>query len=79
MDKRVANFEALKTHPWLSRIYARLRGEDVAYARDFLGRHTALAKGDFESAVNRMFMDNPAKPKRWKEIQELLLCANSAL
>jgi len=33
-------------------------------------------KDEFEARVNRMFMDCP-KPKRWKEILELLANANA--
>lgn len=75
---RIHNFEALSNHPWLGRVYSRLSDSDLRLAREFMEANGDLAKGDFEFAINRMFMDRE-RPKRYKEILELLCCANSAL
>lgn len=76
MDRR-SNFEALKEHAWQGRIFSKLAEEELRRARAFLDANQDLSKGDFEIAINRMFLDDPKKPKHWAIISELLLCANS--
>jgi hypothetical protein len=73
---RRAKFESFATHPWLSRVYRRLKPEDRALALEFIAANAALNRGDFELRVNRMFLDRP-KPKNFALILELLTCANS--
>lgn len=77
-EKRNDTFEAFSTHPWFGKVFKRLKNDDLSTARCFLKANGHLGKGEFEFAVNRMFLDKP-KPKNWKEIQELLTCANSVL
>jgi hypothetical protein len=69
---------AYKDHAILGKLYKRLKAEDITALNSFLKANAHLDKGSFERAVNRMFIDRP-KPKHWKEIIELLSCANSAL
>jgi hypothetical protein len=56
-----------------------LRPAEKALMHEFLMKNDSLDKGRFEHAVNRMFLDMPddGRPKHWKEILELLTCANS--
>lgn len=77
MSTRIQHFEALAAHPWLQRVYAKLNKAELGVARQFLTVNALLDKGAFEKAVNRMFLDQ-IKPPHWKEICELLTCANSA-
>lgn len=79
MDKRTIAFNSLETHPWLNRVFKKLNRDDLYICRQFLAEKEHLSKGDFELAVNRMFIDKENKPKNWKLICELLTCANSAL
>jgi hypothetical protein len=76
--ERLKIFEAYASHPWLYRSYKRLTPAERDLAHDFIRRNDHLAKGPFEFAVNRMFLDKP-KPKHCNEILELLTCANSAI
>lgn len=75
MMNRLKNFENLKTHPWLSRIYNKLSTSEIDFAVNFIKTNDALSKSEFEFKVNRVFI-NKEKPKRWKEISELLVCSN---
>lgn len=73
---RLEAFYALKSHAWLGRVYARLTEKELSLAVHFLRERERCSKGEVDQAVQRMFLDLP-KPKHWKEIQELLSCANS--
>jgi hypothetical protein len=78
MDDRRLAFDNLAKHPWLGRVFSRLKDEDLAAARAFISANSELSKGDFELKINRMFIDR-VRPKRYKEIMELLTCANSSI
>jgi hypothetical protein len=78
MEKRNENFEALKEHPWLGKIFKKLSAKELSLARAFLNIHYGASKGDFEWAVQRMFLDKE-KPKNFSIIMELLTCANSQI
>ncbi len=69
-------FKSYQTHPWLKKPYAKLKLGDRAAVFYFIQKNAALSKGDFEKAINRMFLDKD-KPKNWTVILELLTCANS--
>lgn len=78
---RTEHFQALKQHPWMHKIYAKLTEAEENFCQDFLRQNREASKGDFETLVNRLFMDQPElrkKYRHWKEISELLTCANSA-
>lgn len=74
---RLVKFEALKDHAWHGRSFAKLTAQELSLAREFIASNSTLGKGDFEYAVNRMFLDKQ-KPKNFMHILELLTCANSA-
>lgn len=76
MDARLNKFNSFSSHPWFSRIFSKLKTDDVNFAVRFISENSSLEKGQFEMAVNRMFIGKE-KPKRWKEIMELLTCCNS--
>lgn len=78
MLTRLNAFNALSDHPWLGRVYKRLTIDELNFAKSFIESHFNTPKGEFEFAVNRMFIGQ-SKPKHWREISELLTCANSAL
>lgn len=75
---RLTLFNNLKHHPWSGRVYKRLNANELELALGFIESNENLDKGSFEYAVNRMFLDKD-KPKHFKEILELLTCANSQL
>lgn len=65
------------SHPWFERLYLKLKKDDIKIMVDFLEMNLNLNKGDFEFKLNRLFLYNPNKSKRWKEISELLMVINS--
>lgn len=75
-DSRIEKLESLKTHPWLRRVFAKIGKADEQLMIEFCRANAYDTKDEFEARVNRMFMDCP-KPKRWKEILELLANANA--
>lgn len=75
---RLTSFDKLSAHPWLHKAYNKLSSNERQMAREFIVRNDGLAKGAFEFAINRMFIDKP-KPKHFAIILELLTCANSAV
>jgi len=76
--KRLGIFNSYKDHAWLKKVYGRLSQNDILMAVEFIGLNDELNKLDFEFKINRMFLDKQ-RPKNYKEILELLTCANSAL
>jgi hypothetical protein len=79
MDQRTKAFESYRDHAWLSRSFKKLRPEDLQFCRDVLAQHATTSKDAFVHIVVRLYIDRPTKPKAWKEIEELLICANSTL
>ncbi len=71
-------FLSYKDHAWLRRSFARLTKADMAIALGFIKANEALDPVAFERLAVRLFMDK-TPPKHWKEIEELLVCANSAI
>jgi hypothetical protein len=50
--------------------------DEIKLMADFICKNHSCDKGEFELRVNRMFLDNPSKPKRWAEIMEILSSCN---
>jgi len=73
---RTDAFHSLATHPWLKKCHAKLTDDEKRLATDFITANDSLNKSQFEMAVNRMFIDQKNKPKRYAIILELLSCAN---
>lgn len=78
-DRRAEKFHAYKNHPWLGRVYAKLTRDEILLAEAFMRSNQKLGKGEFEMAINRMFLDKEDKPKNWTRISELLTNANCSL
>lgn len=79
MDRRKA-LEDLKNHPWLGRLWKRLSVAEATEMECFVNLNYMLDNGDWERAVNRLWLDRPERrPKRWKEIQELLLSTSQVV
>ncbi len=76
---RLEIFHSYKDHPWLARSYNKLSVSERNIAINFLIEKNHLCKEGFEKATVRMFLDKESKPKHWREIEELLVCANSKL
>ena len=74
---RLEKFHSYRTHPWLKKIYLKLKQDDLKFCESFLTENEKLPKGDFEILLNRMYL-GIEKPKNAGIIQELLCCANSS-
>lgn len=77
MEQRILLFNKLKDHPWYSRLYKKLSKSDLAFIEGFISEHDKLPVVEFERAATNLFIDTSERPKRHKEIVELLICANS--
>lgn len=73
--KRLEAFRSLEQHPWSSRIFKKLKENDVNFCISFIEKNNGLNKLDFEYAVNRIFIDKE-KTKNWKIISEILISTN---
>lgn len=69
--------EEIAIHPWHKRIWGKLGEIDRLFIERFALEHFSKDRNAFEMKVNRVFMDQPEKPKRWKEILEVLTVYNS--
>lgn len=77
INKRLIKFDTFQTHPWLRKLYNKLKKEEILICYKFIKTNELLNQSDFEIAINRMFLDNKNKPKNYTLILELLSCANS--
>lgn len=77
MSERLNRFKSFSTHAWFKRVFKRLSREEIALAERTLLANDAKGKDDFERFCNRLFLDDPDKPKHWMEIRELLANANT--
>lgn len=69
--------ERREMYPWKAQA-RRLTRDEIDLMEDFVLENGALDQGEFERAINRMFLDKP-KPRGWLIILDLLSCANSAV
>lgn len=79
-DLRCRTLAELRDHPWLRKVWAKVGQKDIYLIVTWMSERADLEYGAFDVAVQRMHMDTTAeqRPKKWKEIQELLTCLNSA-
>lgn len=71
------NLKELEIHPWLKRLFQKLTKEDRERINKFIDTYGDDSPVGFEIRLNRLFMDQPEKPKRWKETMEILTNLNS--
>lgn len=57
----------------------KLKPEDWALIRSICEADASMSIADFEMKANRLFLDNPKKPKGWTTICALLSAANTCL
>lgn len=77
MKTRNDLLDYMKNHPWMNRIYKRLNTNEIKILSDFLDQNLLDSRNDFEGKINRLFLGLENKPKRWKEITEILSNINS--
>lgn len=71
---RLTNFENLESHAWFCKIYKKLTTDEVALAHNFINECNGLDKNEYATKAVRLFLGK-AKPKHWKEIEELLIAS----
>lgn len=76
MSKRSMKFASLIEHAFYSRLCARLTEGERALIQEFIHNNDLLDKNEFESAINRLFIDK-VKPKNWAVILEALSVVNT--
>jgi hypothetical protein len=76
---RAERFDAYAEHSMLGKRHAEIiKAGDLAWSHAFIAEHAALSIDEFAAKVVRIsIMAN--KPKSWAAIEELLICACSAL
>ena len=62
----------------MGRSFSRLRSGELDICREFLMNNVGLNPGEFELAVNRLFLDKQVKPRNWTIMVDLLTSANLA-
>lgn len=67
----------LSAHPWHKRTFLKMSPEHLRTITDFIARNGGLTTEPFELAVNRLYIDQLEKPKKWKEISEFLSIYNT--
>ena len=70
---RTDRFLALKTHPWLSKDFARMRAKHLTECMNFLAENAALDDDAFLLALNRWKLDQPEARDKIHPIQWGLL------
>ncbi len=74
---RMKNLNDLKEHPWISKLFGKINQKDMDFLIYEIEESDGLDTDQWESRINRLFIDNPNKPKRWKELSEILSSINS--
>lgn len=72
MSPREHNFEILKVDHWYKPLILRLREKELNLTVDFIRNNSGLTIGEWEMAINRMFLGVLNKPKNWTLIMEIL-------
>lgn len=76
MKTRLDALEELKTDAWYGRCISKLKKIELEICETFIKNNDGLDRGQFEMAVNRMFIHVKDKPKQWTMISEILAVAN---
>lgn len=71
---RLLKFKRLSSHAWYCRLYSKLTKSEIIIAENFIESFNDFSAMEFESKINRMFLDLEKKPKNYKIIMELLSC-----
>lgn len=73
---RLDCFKNFQFHPMLAKDYKRLSKEEHSQCLVFIINNDDLDKSEFAAKVNRWFLDNPNKPRRWTLMCDLVMQAN---
>ena len=74
---RLEIFKSIGSHPYLKKSFLKLKQDDINFCIKFINDFDSFGNDDFESKINRIFMDNDNKPKNFKIICEMLSCTNT--
>lgn len=76
---RLELYIKLKTDPWYSKLFKKLRSDDLEFCVNFLNDNTYSSPWEYEFKVNRLFLDDKHKPKNHLIINEILSLCNVSL
>lgn len=65
-------FENLKTHPYYGPLIQKMRKTDIKECLEFIHKHGSKSAGDWETAVNRLYIGT-TRPKAATLICDILL------
>lgn len=74
---RLQKFNENKLCPIRGKWYKKLKPADLEFCEKFIKENAQLNKNDFEFKANRVFLDNPDKPKTWGYIWSILVEVSS--
>lgn len=73
---RLEAFQSLEKHPLLGKVFKRLIKEEIDMCDRFIRTSAKRTSDEFEYEANRLFLD-VVKTRHYKEMLELLSCANT--
>ena len=72
-EQRALALESLKESYRWKRLLPQLSQKDMETVESFINSNSTASKDEFVHRLNRMFLDQPNKPRKWALITELLL------
>lgn len=70
---RSERFELNKNHPMIGNLYKKIRPEDHQFCLNFLKDTEELNDDDFSAKINRLWMDDPNRPRTSGEMWAILM------
>lgn len=71
--QRFIKLQELKKHPIEKKLFAKLSEFEKSYVDAFVYQNRDLSTNDWAEKVNRLFLNEPNKPKNHKDIWAILL------
>jgi len=76
---RLQKFRSLKEDAYYRKYFKKLSSSDIKFIESFIEANKDLPRDEFEIKANRLFIDNPNKPKNWVALIEFLTSSNIPL
>jgi len=71
--QRFIKLQELKKHPVEKKLFKKLSKFELSYVDAFVFHNRDLSTNDWAEKVNRLFLNDPDKPKNHKDIWAILL------
>lgn len=79
MGSRESKFEALRKDAWYGALFPKLKKAGEQTCLEFIRKNEELTIGEWEKAVQRLFLDKETKPANWTLINEILIVCGKGL